>query len=316
MATRDRTVKYLLGLIHDGSTEGPKTLRDHFVELNKVTGMYWILTAFLLVGADGGDEALVENVKKRFAVKLNEELNRKGLKLSENGGLLRSLSAVQLSHILRIPVEEGIRDQLESFFTEALREGHEPFWLDQRGLYCLVSIMRLTNNMNLLTEARKRYLVTRIENSQSVLGGFGAREYSEPHSGYTFCAVAALKLLDAEIPRSRRLTAWLTERLRESNGRPGKPRDSCYLWWNAASLINIGRLHIVEQEKESIRMFLNEHCFCQDTGGFSKFPSVAVPGEDSSVHGKQDPDLFHTFLSVACLALLEGKVDPLTVVPV
>ena len=63
---------------------------------------------------------------------------------------------------------------------------------------------------------------------------------------------------------------------------------------------------------EKMNRFLNHHCLVP-SGGFSKFPSV--PLDDDSVHGPQEADLFHTFLSLASLALMNDQIDPATVIP-
>ena len=68
------------------------------------------------------------------------------------------------------------------------------------------------------------------------------------------------------------------------------------------------------EKRDILTQFLNTNCFCPGTGGISKFPSIPV--DEESVHGKQGPDLFHTFLGIASLALVEGTIDPLHVLPV
>ena len=191
-----------------------------------------------------------------------------------------------------------------------------PIWFDIRSLYCLLAVLELTNALDTISPGTVDRMVKYVESAQSVLGGFGAGPQAEAHAGYTFCAVSTLRILGRDIPRRSSLIAWLRKRMDQCNGRPGKPRDSCYLWWTSAALTSIGDSDHVQENKDSILRFLHGHCECDGTGGYSKFPSVPVEGDSTSVHGKQSPDLFHTFLAIATQALLAGHIDPLTVLPV
>jgi geranylgeranyl transferase type-1 subunit beta len=152
------------------------------------------------------------------------------------------------------------------------------------------------------------------------LGGFGANPAAEAHGGFTFCAVASLAMLGEQVPRKDRLHVWCKARLfPRFNGRPGKPSDCCYVWWICGSLWNLGSPDIIsESQIEGIEEILVRNFVVPETGGFSKYPSVPIDGDESSIHGKQSADLFHTFLVICSLALMRpggGVIDSECVVP-
>ena len=312
-------VKYLTGLMSSNKSESDTSpsLHDMYVELNKLAGMYWIVCAC----------KLIEKLEGVEMDKLNEKFNQQVNALSTNvlvtvfdelGGPLRLLSLAQLAKFC-LP-----KPQQETFFqshivpqTEKFLETYclssFPFWFDMRGVYCLVCLMSMSGSLDSLLPQHRDFLIDYIYRSQAILGGFGSGPDAEAHGGYTFCAIASLKLLDAPVPRINRLTRWLEGRIRDTNGRVGKPRDSCYLWWIGASLVNIGRRDLFDSHQERIKAFITHNFACPETGGISKFPSVALEGEFA--HGKQDADLLHTFLGIATISLINNTIDPLHVLP-
>lgn len=318
-------LKYLASLVKGEAKEhadGPPSLHSMYVELNKLAGMYWIVCSCFLLDRMQPGLGVVDRLREKFNQQLSSAL-QSGVVFDELGGPLRALSFVQLVEFLTENSDEKnsifdlhVRPQLRDFLGKYMKgriEESLPFWFDMRGVYCLCAMLKLTGLLDELTEDQRTVLIEYIGRSQVILGGFGARPQSEAHGGYTFCAVSSLRILNAEIPNKQRLTVWLKQRLAEANGRVGKPRDSCYLWWVGATLVNIGCDSIVNENRDRIERFISVNCFCPDTGGFSKYPSIPV--DDNSVHGKQDPDLFHTFLGISSHALLKGCINPLTALP-
>ena len=304
---------YLVGLIRrEDHKEGERSMHSLFVELNKLNGIYWIVSsASFLQNLYGIDVSAIINASKQKLTPFPE------VTVAELGGPLRALSLVQLCVLFKVEIPEKIKNEAIDFLRENF-SATKIFWFDMRSLYCSLLILRLTNSLNVLPKHINQNIIEYIYESQSVMGGFGAGPRSEAHGGYTFCAVACIKMLQADVPRLSRLTRWLEVRLSQYNGRPGKPADSCYVWWCSASMVLIGRQDIVSREKLRLLSFINNHCLCPESGGFSKFPSVPLD-DPSSVHGKQEPDLLHTFLAIACNALLHSledpKIDPVSVLP-
>jgi prenyltransferase beta subunit len=324
MDTIRKHLEYIQSVAASEKPEGSQTLHGIYIDLNRLVGLYWIACSVSLLDVLEEPLAITGILEKRIHGKVLQHMANSPLQFKELGGPLRTLSYVQLIELLVCDNREKdgifsktvipqIRTFVETCIVGCPLEKTLPFWFDMRGIYCLTSLMKLTGTLDCLTPIQRSCIIDYINRSQAILGGFGAGPRAEAHAGYTFCAVASLTILDAPVPHKHRLTVWLSKRLAETNGRVGKPRDSCYLWWVGATLVNLGCRSILEGERERIERFLNVNCFCPETGGISKYPSIPV--DDESVHGKQDPDLFHTFLGISSLALLKGRIDPLTVLP-
>eukprot|EP01059_Diplonema_ambulator_P007081 TRINITY_DN16611_c0_g1_i1.p1 TRINITY_DN16611_c0_g1~~TRINITY_DN16611_c0_g1_i1.p1 ORF type:complete len:315 (+),score=45.25 TRINITY_DN16611_c0_g1_i1:222-1166(+) len=122
-------------------------------------------------------------------------------------------------------------------------------------------------------------------------GGFGANPGCEGHGGTTYCALAALYLMDAFNPSELRTTKkWLVSRLTPTgfNGRPNKDADTCYTHWIGSALSLFPPPTPIDTA--SLTAFV---CSCQKpTGGISKTP-------------QQSLDLLHTALPT--LGLLNLK---------
>ena len=88
-----------------------------------------------------------------------------------------------------------------------------------------------------------------IANCQTYEGGFGGEPGTEAHGGYTFCAIAALALLDhlsnstIDLPA---LQGWLVRRQMPYEGgfqgRSNKLVDGCYSFWQGGALAILSQL--------------------------------------------------------------------------
>ena len=323
--------KYLLSLISKDAVSSPACLGTLFKQINAFMGMYWIVCSWRLISTDPSPEW--DLIKSIVHKKLSVDNT---VRLDEHNGALRALSIVQLCVLVDFKgsISHTIANQVLEF-AESLTT-HTPLFVDMRSVYSLLSILRITNRLNDLSSVARKWFIEYVFASQSVLGGFGAGPSSEAHAGFTFCAVASFKMLNVDVPRVDRLIVWAQTRLDQCNGRPGKPRDSCYLWWSAATLTN---LH-VPIDPQFVTNTLSG-AFVH-TGGFSKDirdtrmqqrTCEASHEPQTHVHSpgaSQDPqapghisetsgppaDLFHTFLALASLALVKGQIDPMSVLPV
>ncbi|RCH77606.1 hypothetical protein CU098_003177, partial [Rhizopus stolonifer] len=70
---------------------------------------------------------------------------------------------------------------------------HEGGEIDIRGSYCALSTAALTN---LLTPELQENCIEFIQKSQTYEGGIGPYPGKEAHNGYTFCGLAAMKILN------------------------------------------------------------------------------------------------------------------------
>ena len=80
-----------------------------------------------------------------------------------------------------------------------------------------------------------------IASCQTFEGGFGAEPSTEAHGGYTFCALAALRILGSVAAiDARALAAWLARRQTGFEGgfcgRTNKLVDGCYSFWQGGAV--------------------------------------------------------------------------------
>ncbi|KAI9172933.1 geranylgeranyl transferase type-1 subunit beta [Blastocladiella emersonii ATCC 22665] len=166
---------------------------------------------------------------------------------------------------------------------------HPPDASDLRFVYCAVVVSRLLH-LAAAPEMQKK-TVEFILSTQSYDGAFALHATAEGHGGYTYCAVASLACLgalDTLTPARRdRLVQWAVfQQELGFAGRIGKVSDSCYSFWIGAALKILGALHLIDVEKSEL--FL---CTMQSKmGGFTK-------------SGDGFPDLLHTYMALAALAL-------------
>lgn len=121
---------------------------------------------------------------------------------------------------------------------------------------------------------------------------FGQVPGAEAHGGSTFCAIAALSLMNrlTALDNQDKLVYWCLQRQNEGfNGRPCKADDSCYSWWIVATLKLLNKEYLINFRENENFLHATES---KVTGGFSKLP-------DSNA------DPLHSYLSLAGLSLLK-----------
>ncbi|XP_061172532.1 geranylgeranyl transferase type-1 subunit beta-like [Saccostrea echinata] len=162
---------------------------------------------------------------------------------------------------------------------------------DMRFVYCAACICYMLNDWSGMDVEKAVHF---IQKSQSYEGGIGQGPGLEAHGGSTFCAIAALVLMNkletSFTPKQyKRLQRWCISRQQSGfQGRPNKPTDTCYSFWVGATLKLIDTYQL--SNVECNRGFLME---TQDaiTGGFSKWPD-------------HTPDALHAYLGLGGLSLL------------
>jgi len=172
-------------------------------------------------------------------------------------------------------------------------------------------------------------LVQRIKQSNTYDGGISEMPFHESHGGFTFCAIAALSLVNRlpnGVERSSlsdgitnldltlrwlafRQTTYLDEDDEEGmeledvkdsisqpllpwvglNGRCNKLADTCYSWWGAASLALLNRLDLLNLH--SVQKYLLDKTQ-HAIGGFGKQPG-------------DPPDVYHSYLGLAALSVMK-----------
>jgi protein farnesyltransferase subunit beta len=111
---------------------------------------------------------------------------------------------------------------------------HEQGEVDVRASFCALAIASVCN---LLTEELVENCGDFLVKCQTYEGGFGGEPGNEAHGGYTFCSVAALKILGEthKIMNRDRLMKWAIDRQMNLEGgfqgRTNKLVDGCYSFW-------------------------------------------------------------------------------------
>jgi len=121
--------------------------------------------------------------------------------------------------------------------------------IDVRASYCLLAPCYLlglldTNNDNNIDNNNplQRPSISRhIASCQTFEGGFGAEPSNEAHGGYTFCALAALRILGSVSAIDvGALSGWLARRQMGFEGgfqgRTNKLVDGCYSFWQGGAV--------------------------------------------------------------------------------
>lgn len=134
-----------------------------------------------------------------------------------------------------------------------------------------------------------------IQSCLTVDGAYAQLPGAEAHAGLTFCALAALTLLEC-LPtpiEQMRILEWLLARHKTDggmNGRIGKGSDVCYGYWVACSLHMLGYLELLDTTALDSYVVA-----CQSRiGGYAK-----IPGDH--------PDIYHTYLGLAVTSALNRK---------
>ncbi|KAK1921276.1 terpenoid cyclases/protein prenyltransferase alpha-alpha toroid [Papiliotrema laurentii] len=123
-------------------------------------------------------------------------------------------------------------------------------------------------------------------------GAFASRPgVIEAQGGTSYCAIAALSLLDGgrhTNPADRLSTIrWLTQRQSGGfQGRPGKLEDVCYSFWCGAALSILGQANVINRSADTEFLLSAQ----SPMGGFGKEP-------------EELPDPFHSYLALAALSL-------------
>ncbi|XP_023321820.1 protein farnesyltransferase subunit beta, partial [Eurytemora carolleeae] len=105
--------------------------------------------------------------------------------------------------------------------------------IDIRGVYCALSVARLTNIYSSSLFAKTEEWLLRC---QTYEGGFGGVPGMEAHGGYTFCGLAALIIMGKEsLCNTENLLLWaVNKQMRLEGGFQGRTNklvDGCYSFW-------------------------------------------------------------------------------------
>lgn len=226
-----------------------------------------------------------------------------------------------MAFVARCQVKE--KGPLMGAFRPVLDNNGAPFGeIDLRHCYIAASIRKLLKYDELPVSEREcdidvDGLIAFVKAKVSITGGLSSSNYTEPHSGLTFCGLAALLLLGEDFQSAENAgwvsvtKDWLVHRQVDYpkavytedyeyydpedvggfNGRESKFADTCYCWWVTASLALLDPQNgLLVANLEAASGYLLDHTQHAMVGGFSK-------------DGEAFPDPFHSFLGLASLAL-------------
>ncbi|XP_055879773.1 protein farnesyltransferase subunit beta-like [Biomphalaria glabrata] len=131
---------------------------------------------------------------------------------------------------------------------------HDGGEVDIRGVYCAVSVARLTN---ILTKELSDGVADFITRCQTYEGGFSGYPGLEAHGGYTFCGIAALVLLNhTERCDLRSLLRWTANRQTQLEGgfqgRTNKLVDGCYSFWQGATFPIVHMIMCTDDDDQNL----------------------------------------------------------------
>ena len=198
---------------------------------------------------------------------------------------------------------------------------HDGGETDMRGTYCAIAVASM---LEILTPEITNGVAGYVLSCQTFEGGIaGDAGGLEAHGGYGYCGLAALGILSRHLgvdffmnirDRLQRMLWWVSQRQMTAeggfNGRANKLVDSCYSFWQGASLVILRDLFIfaglpVPTEPgnfywcnaEALDKYVVSACQCE-TGGLRDKPG-------------KSPDYYHSCYALSGLAVIKGKTHAL-----
>ena len=187
--------------------------------------------------------------------------------------------------------------------------------LDVRAIYCILAPCHL---LGLLDDGidcerynnplRDSSISRHIADCQTFEGGFGAEPFNEAHGGYTFCALAALRILGAvSLVDVDALQSWLARRQMGFEGgfcgRTNKLVDGCYSFWQGGAVAVLDSY--LGDERKSSEISYDEQmlqryillCAQDVNGGLRDKPS-------------KPKDFYHSCYNLSGLSVAQHAVKP------
>ncbi|KAI9907384.1 hypothetical protein PsorP6_004785 [Peronosclerospora sorghi] len=199
--------------------------------------------------------------------------------------ILRTLGD-DLSRVNKAAIVNSLK-HLQNKKTGCFSSGNLGSEEDMRFVYCACAVSYILDDWSGIDlDAMVRF----INSCQNYDGGIGLTASAESHGGAVFTAIASLMLSGRIVQlksEQSELLRWLVFRQQKGfQGRCNKTPDSCYAFWNGATLALLGKHSLVNVS--SCKEFIYS---CQfPFGGFSKYPDTV-------------PDVMHSYFSLAWLSI-------------
>jgi len=172
--------------------------------------------------------------------------------------------------------------------------------VDVRGTYCTMTVASL---LNILTPELMDGAAEFVARCQTYEGGIGSAPGNEAHSGYTFCALAAMVIMKkTHLLDMDRLLYWVVQRQMEVEGgfqgRTNKLVDACYSFWQGALFPLIQ--NIIKDTSASM-----EQRWLFDQFALQKYILLACQNPDGGISDKpgKPRDYYHTCYGLSGLAI-------------
>ncbi|KAJ0404509.1 hypothetical protein ATCC90586_007766 [Pythium insidiosum] len=196
-----------------------------------------------------------------------------------------------LKNLKRLPPPYASQDSQRVVLSEYTSEVYDT--ANIASTYAALCILRtLGDDLSRVDKVAIIAALRHLQNksSGSYDGSIGITADAEGQGGAVFCAIASLvlsgRLMQLQMDQSE-LLRWLVFRQQGGfQGRCNKVPDSCYAFWNGATLDLLGKHHLVDIP--SCRDFILS---CQfPFGGLCKYPDGV-------------PDVMHSYYSLAWLSI-------------
>jgi len=176
---------------------------------------------------------------------------------------------------------------------------HHDGEIDVRASYCILSISQLLHlipssppsssssspNDSILCHPR---VVHYLASCQTFEGGFGGEPFAEAHGGYTFCATAAVYILQGPFLKKyvdvEGLLGWLARRQMSFeggfNGRANKLVDGCYSFWQGGAIAIVSQVILEQRTRKGRNAALGADPWLQDDSSDEASSSSAATATD------------------------------------
>ncbi|XP_046738518.1 protein farnesyltransferase subunit beta [Diprion similis] len=274
---------------------------------------YWILHALQILGERLEDEDYSHIAG--FLAKCQSPEGGFGGGPGQHPHLATTYAAVNALCTIGTPeAYQTIDRQTLCRFLSSLRDDEGAFSMhiggevDIRGAYCAVSVARLTNVYH--PEMFKN-TGEWIASCQTWEGGFGGCPGMEAHGGYTFCALAALLLLEkSKLCDISSLLRWTVNRQMRLEGgfqgRTNKLVDGCYSFWQGGAFPLIHALLCEQGYKSDFWLY--------DQEALQKYLLACCQHPSGGLLDKPDKprDVYHTCYTLSGLSVAQNS--PVSVV--
>lgn len=194
---------------------------------------------------------------------------------------------------------------------------HDGGEVDVRASYIAMVCASLTGK---LTSELRDKVSDFVGSCQSYEGGIGAVPGAEAHGGYTFCGLAAVKLLDeTHLLDLFTLTHWAVHRQMSVEGgfqgRTNKLVDGCYSFWQGAVFPILDEVYVspdlYQQNSENQTRDQKDGSWLCDQRSLQQYILIAGQRPSGGLRDKpsQSPDYYHSCYVLSGLSIVQHNAQ-------